>query len=570
MLSEFYHVGLQLAAAGIKTSEVSSKICGCPKNSTAVLVTLKKDGSIAKLSIVDCKERYRKYAKSNHAHMFILNYDYCNHVFRQKINACVEAFLEDIGSIPHQYACISDLCDALLKFDAGLSVAADSKKKDDKKTWPQLETFLEQHKIERKKENPVVSVVFDLHRNDDLYTDRTWDWINEQLLQTSASCKAAVPFGTVLLRSMNADAPCNKRYGSAGDESFALSSQLQQQAKNGLEWITNKDRRGKTWQWLNNRSVLISYAECDVIKSQSIKLPNLFSEQEKAEIAFQESAEELINAISKHIVPPNPLFRWVIIAPAKKANARVIGGGCFDLSKLVESINAWQDGCRNVPGQPSIPFPFDCFKHIVNKKWHRDVGKIGSNDVVGLSVTDIYELFYQKTSCTAIIQLLATLVTNWRCYIFAKARGKKGEWLLSLMGLLLFRLGIKKETYMQDEPYLLGRYLSLLDGLHKCYCEVVRDGSFPSYFIGSESLQAMSLSPLRTFGNLGKRTRVYVGWAKTYTGEKAKLAKWFLKEISDVVGELKEIPTTFDKTQQAQFMIGFMGSNSSNSSKETM
>jgi len=50
-----------------------------------------------------------------------------------------------------------------------------------------------------------------------------------------------------------------------------------------------------------------------------------------------------------------------------------------------------------------------------------------------------------------------------------------------VLAIALFRLGIKKEAYMKEAAYELGRFLSLVDTLHQQYCVKVRKNQIPPH-----------------------------------------------------------------------------------------
>lgn len=53
--------------------------------------------------------------------------------------------------------------------------------------------------------------------------------------------------GATYLMSMNADAPCNARYGAEGIDIFPVSRSAAEQVNSALLWCVAKDRRGRTW-----------------------------------------------------------------------------------------------------------------------------------------------------------------------------------------------------------------------------------------------------------------------------------------------------------------------------------
>ena len=63
--------------------------------------------------------------------------------------------------------------------------------------------------------------------------------------------------------------------------------------------------------------------------------------------------------------------------------------------------------------------------------------------------------------------------------------------LPTLYGLLLYKKGIRKESYMKDNMFNLGRLFAAADRLHILYSKGVRQGDIPLRLIGNDY---MSLS----------------------------------------------------------------------------
>ena len=75
--------------------------------------------------------------------------------------------------------------------------------------------------------------------------------------------------------------------------------------------------------------------------------------------------------------------------------------------------------------------------------------------------------------------------------------------MLALIGLMLYRKGIRKENYMEAFPYQYGQLLKVSDELHAMYCRVVRNGDLPPQLVGSSLFQAAAETPLRYYERAG-------------------------------------------------------------------
>ena len=141
--------------------------------------------------------------------------------------------------------------------------------------------------------------------------------------------------------------------------------------------------------------------------------------------------------------------------------------------------------------------------------------------------------------------------------------------MLALIGLMLYREGIRKERYMEDFPYQYGQLLKVSDELHAMYCRVVRNGDLPPQLAGSSLYQAAAEAPLRTISVLAQRMNPYIAWAKTYRasgdpqkGSETWRAKWLLQMYEEIAGKLKKevwtVDTRFNDEKKAQLFIGYL------------
>ena len=151
--------------------------------------------------------------------------------------------------------------------------------------------------------------------------------------------------------------------------------------------------------------------------------------------------------------------------------------------------------------------------------------------------------------------------------------------MLALCGLLLDRLKIRKEFYMEDFPYQYGQLLKVSDELHILYCQVVRNGDIPPQLAGSGLVQAATEFPVRTIAHLGQRMLPYVTWAKSYryrrpasqeakeapdkTGAIPRSARagWLLHLYEEIVEKLYrswDTSVRFSDAQKAQLFLGYL------------
>jgi len=131
-----------------------------------------------------------------------------------------------------------------------------------------------------------------------------------------------------------------------------------------------------------------------------------------------------------------------------------------------------------------------------------------------------------------------------------------------ILGLLLFKSGKRKDEYMNESAFLLGRCLRVADELHRLYCEVVRKKELPPELCGSSLLVGMMESPGMTLSQLAMRAAPYVKWARggSEKGDKGGLVWFWLKQWEGVAEPLLEKgwPKRLTPDERAQVFLGYL------------
>lgn len=158
--------------------------------------------------------------------------------------------------------------------------------------------------------------------------------------------------------------------------------------------------------------------------------------------------------------------------------------------------------------------------------------------------------------------LLATGQANARGRVHAVAKNLQKHQLIlpSLLGLLLWKLGIQRETYMKTGAFWVGRMLSVADQLHLQYCSEVRKKEVPPQLIGNAMMSVALANPENAISLLAERIKPYLAWAQTVqSGNKVGLTKYFLKQLSEISSELSDldIPTRCTDSDRATTLLGY-------------
>jgi hypothetical protein len=151
---------------------------------------------------------------------------------------------------------------------------------------------------------------------------------------------------------------------------------------------------------------------------------------------------------------------------------------------------------------------------------------------------------------------------------------------VTVLGILLNKLGRAKENYMNDSAFKLGQLLAAVDVVHAGYCADVRDGSIPPSLLGNQVFTAAQTAPEKSLAMLCRRWKPYSGWANkaarnrgradALTESKKKEDQqrgWDIKralrqarEVGPLADELasKLAGCTVDDTFRAELLLGYL------------
>jgi hypothetical protein len=289
---------------------------------------------------------------------------------------------------------------------------------------------------------------------------------------------------------------------------------------------------------------------------------------------------------------PDSRLYLFLVRKADKEKKQVVLAESPTVKEVLDAVRGWQQAARNVPevviplpprrkgekviyGQSASPFP-DQVVRLLSEEWIR--GGLDRRKVEGVGLGQVLEvmlrirggwertaLFMLGLTVTRLGPLLSglfgALLTDdserWQKYPeHARRCALVG---VSTLGILLDALGRRKETYMSDTAFLLGRLFALADTLHKEYCRHVRKGDIPPQLLGNSLIPVAAANPEDAVARLGQRIGIYKAWADKAEGEPYRLAKWAVRQMGDVCHQLhRPLPTHADQSFQAELFLGYM------------
>lgn len=398
----------------------------------------------------------------------------------------------------------------------------------------------------------------------------------------------------VKLRAMFSEIPCQYRYKAIDAESYRIGAESRKRAKGALEWLKDESREGQTWGRAGEKEVLFAYPT--KIPKIPIKLASCFGarKQDDTEARFARYAEDVVtclNGLSPSLKDVE--IRVFSLRKMDKARTKVVFHRNYSAQRLADAATEWQQGCENMPPirirawgkekgltittEPQTAFPLQ-ISECLSRIWKLDGTSRDKDKVNSIPKSSGIELMLDETApLRQVPHLLAVALQNSKGLFLSlgnslhrnevvdfRGLNKHKQLMPAILGLLLWKLGIRKEIYMNNSPYLIGRILKLTDELHALYCKEARNGKLPPQLLGNALMAAALNSPTQALAQLALRAAPYLGWARTNSTDSAGLSRYFLKELGLAESRLREVelPTRLDDADRAQLLLGYISAGS--------
>jgi hypothetical protein len=410
--------------------------------------------------------------------------------------------------------------------------------------------------------------------------------------------------GPTILMSMNADIPCQTRYGQTSAAIFRVGKNAVQRLNDSLLFVTEPDRREKTWTGVPNGSkeqgdLLLAYLEEE--PDADLPLTGFFADTESSEAqelaTYEVRTARIYDALRLRVKSgTDSHIKVIVLTKIDKGRAQVVFSARYSIAAIYEGRDRWLAGTRNVPNI-AIPFPLAKGKPAVwrsgyqpspaevmfsfKRQWLR-AGQTNQG-VPGVDLGSVYALLLEPEASAQASWLLDRYLGLTEPLLIGLARSLSGGASLSEMarkealimiavyGILLLRQGRETENYMESRDYLLGQFLQLADLLHKLYCVHERKGSIPPQLIGNAAISMALQSPRRAIQVLGHRMPVYIAWADRYQGENAGRAKWCRRELGRLSVQLKDenLDSRVSTNGKAELLLGYLADTKQSEKQES-
>lgn len=424
--------------------------------------------------------------------------------------------------------------------------------------------------------------------------------------------------GLTYLYSKKSDTPCLTRYGRSGVQAYRIGRKEANAMNDALAFLTKTENKGKTWSPVSdcNRdkpNLLLAYLEDDpsnhALLAQIMADPSVYSSEEERIEELESHFEALCQQVlgnTKGLLGKNPKSKVILLLleSLDAGRKQVVYEKTLSLEQLKKNLLTWLKASENCPPigirqrgkegifvhEPLSPGPNEIIQ--LSKVCFANSGQITFSKQSQVSLGEIYDLYMPQVDLTkedsAFVagfldrilsgtgQLLGDLGQRRTLDSILPARKEIDSLLkvakptISLISILLWHLGLRKESFMNKTPFNLGQFLQLADRLHKEYCLHVRNKGdkskgYPPQFMGNELLPIALENPIEGLNRLDERMRIYIAWAKRTNTPNALLDQ--LGEVSRKMA-CEPFPEQFGPVERAQVFLGYLATLPGEDEKE--
>jgi len=400
----------------------------------------------------------------------------------------------------------------------------------------------------------------------------------------------------------NPTKPTVQRYGRSGTSSYCLDNDEGSRLAETLIKITGDKYKGKIWESIPSegkaQDLLIVFC-----KSPNAILTPVITGYDIDDIDdYVNATSDVVNSFEGGDLSIDEGVDFIILRKIDDGNQKVIYSISNSIKKIRIAADEWVAGCNNSPSVKLFaqigkdkkllsPWPVAPKKliYLSRKKYIRD-GQ-ASTPVPGISFSDVMRFFFSMGGCTQLAtRCLSKLSMQYEplfshCALskLQNVLGKKAQIkailknntqalnAVTLLSVLLYKIGRNKEVYMNGFAYQLGQLCSAIDELHIGYCKSVRGGQIPNALIGNLTYGMALQNPIKALAQLAPRIRPYETWAKKeltknkdkFSDDKAIKAgifayKWLSGQSEKLNSHFSENDEKSNDSFKAELMLGYL------------
>jgi len=419
----------------------------------------------------------------------------------------------------------------------------------------------------------------------------------------------AAGLGQIKLFAAYEKIPCLKRYGLIGPAMFPAGYNARKMARKAMQYVLAEERKGITWRSLREYETrnTVTFAYCTGLRDANvIQVFDSDYAEGKENIYISEEATKAALKTFEGIAESEPDAKIVIgiIAAVDKGNAKILASRQYPVCGYMSGAKNWQKGCANIPEvvlpwlstkggktiKGALPFYPARAIWLLNSAWKQNgemITRKQNNQKVPISKrfasSDALDFLFEENETiheridaglSSVVEksVHALITARLKTILDRYQPGNKLKFhnnyslhmLPTLYGLLLHKKGIRKESYMKENIFNLGRLFAVADRLHILYSKGVRQGDIPLRLIGNDHISLALQNPQEAFVTLGKRlTHPYLSWAKRSQDETTEFGKevgwclWDIRKYSQLLAD-ESFPEEIDDANRAKLILGYL------------
>ncbi len=380
--------------------------------------------------------------------------------------------------------------------------------------------------------------------------------------------------GQTYVFAKNRDIPALDRYARFSAEAMPVGSDVVSRLAAALSALTLGERKNITWREIPGEApkqidLLLAFAEAaPYAPIAEVLAEDDYSDEESeassgsngSVAAFEQRTERMIKLVKAEVgddVTKTPV-RVAVFRKVDLGNRKVVHSATLTVASFNQAAKNWAMGERNVPpwltlpilkkGESKLrPMPPPHVAPLGLIGFSRSLyirGGTERQDASGLPAAEALVLFLDPSEQGRVrVKRILRLVLTRRAALLAGVghlQHMPGSWkgraeimkkfdrhetlrTVTLLGVLLDRLGRTKESYMNEAAFKLGQLLAAADVVHAGYCADVRGGDIPPSLVGNQVFSMAQTAPAKALATLCRRWKPYDGWAKKTAREPSRV-----------------------------------------------
>lgn len=416
--------------------------------------------------------------------------------------------------------------------------------------------------------------------------------------------------GPSYLYSNNTGAyPCLSRYGLERTEAFPAGEDQVQRMSDALAFLLKDERKGFTWTsfWgTSAKTPLLLLAWLESAPESDMALASVMGENGGTS-EYEDNCKKVLDMLHLELkANRDDPVHLQLFETLDKGRKQIVYSRTLTVTQLYENVKDWLEAAENIPPvlfhvkwktkegkeirfiRPHCPGP-GSVSSVLRTQYRTQnsssIGRLQDRRSCCVTEEEIYRLFLPdtyggrrdaalietcmretlRTSGDLLLDLFRFQIAEQKGHPFPKEMMWRACAALELLGILLYKKGIRKEHYMKSKMFLLGQMMGLADCLHRNYCIIERNNEtlnkytkpIPGQLMGGTVYQTALQRPVEALIMLTGKMKIYMEWAINPDSQSG----WVRNKIIAVYKELVEGESEFPKKpsldEQAELILGY-------------